>query len=223
MKAPKTLVRSRSYLTVMRHLFLRILPLINSCSNMRVPTYAIERRRYLQLVIAGRRELQQDTSTFISQFIIPIVTFFSLPLSSRVNNHTAYRSTVNGAPRYYSGGEKDNFPIHTIKAYRGSEDTTILTLTLGIKWRWSASNSGRFIPGVGSRAGLNVSEINLLPVGIRTPSSPSHSPVIILTQLPWLLLIREAPCLNSSSVNCYSHMFSSGPPGKCRSNTSNRP
>ena len=95
LKTLKTQVRARSYLTAMRHLFLRSLPLIGSCSNMRAPTYAIHTRRCLQWVIAGRRVLQHDTSTFISQFIIPIVTFFSLPLSN-TNNHTAYPSTAKG-------------------------------------------------------------------------------------------------------------------------------
>ena len=96
LKALKTHVTARSYLSVMRHLFLRNLPLISSCSNTRAPTYAILRLRYVQWVIAGSRELQHDTSTFISQFIISFVTFFSLPLSSNTYNHPAYPRTVNG-------------------------------------------------------------------------------------------------------------------------------
>jgi hypothetical protein len=87
-----------SYLTVMRHLFLRSHPLISSCTNTRVHTYAIHRRRYLEWVIVGRRDLQCGTSTFVSRFITPIVTFCSLPLPSHTNNHTAYLSTANGAP-----------------------------------------------------------------------------------------------------------------------------
>ena len=145
LKALKTQVRARSYLTVMRHLFLRSLPLISSCSNMLATTYAIHRRRYLQWVIAGSRELQHDTSTFISQFIIPIVTFFSLPLSSNTNNHTAYPSTVKWQ-RISWLGHLERMPEKDLRSRTGSVEKKGKTqekLKKGSRKRSSSAGSER--------------------------------------------------------------------------------